>query len=99
MIRGFQERNFNCNYQLTTETSGYLAPNLEKLSTAFDMKYTYSDSIDDVKMVDFLDLKPELVEIKITKETVLEPNFGRTGQIQDQMPYMDRVLYNKLMAL
>lgn len=99
MIRGFQDRNFKCNYQLTTETSGYLAPNLKKLAAAFDIKYSYAESVDDVKTVDFLDLKPELIELKITNETVLEPIFGRTGQIQDQLPYMDRELYNRLMEL
>ena len=99
MIRGFQERNFGCNYQLTTETSGYLAPDLEKLAIAFGMKYSYIETIDDAGGVDFNDLKPEIIELKISSETVLEPNFGRTGQIQDQLPYIDRELFKKLMEL
>lgn len=99
MIRGFQERNFNCNYQLTTETSGYLAPDLKKLATAFGIKYSYVETINDVSGVDFNDNKPEIIELRVSKETVLEPNFGRTGQIQDQLPYMDRALFNMLMEL
>lgn len=98
MIRGFQERNFNCNYQLTTESSGYLAPNFKKLADAFGMKYTYIERIDDAKSIEFDD-KAELIELRITNETVLEPNFGRTGQIQDQLPYLERDLFNRLMAL
>lgn len=99
MIRGFQERNFNGNYQLTTETSGYLAPNLKKLAKAFGMKYSYVEKIEDTRGINYMDLKPELIELKITNKTTLEPNFGQTGQIQDQLPYMDRELFNKLMSL
>ena len=99
MIRGFQEKNFNGNYQLTTETSGYLAPDLKKLAEAFDMKYSYVEKTEDANDIDYMDLKPELIELRITSETVLEPNFGQTGQIQDQLPYMDRNIFDKLMAL
>lgn len=99
MIRGFQERNFACNYQLTTEASGYLAPDLDKIAYVFDMNYSLVQSEDDMSNVHFNDLEPGLIELRISKETVLEPNFGRTGSIQDQMPYMDRGLFNRLMSL
>lgn len=99
MIRGFQERNFNGNYQLTTEASGYLAPDLRKLAYAFDLKYSCVKSIEDTKSINIQDMKPELIELKISNETVLEPNFGRTGKIQDQLPYIDRELYNKIMSM
>lgn len=99
MIRGFQERNFEGNYQLTTETTGYLAPNIQKIAEAFDMKYSYVESANDINLVDFVDMKPEIIEVRISKNTVLEPNFGKNGFIQDQMPYLDRNIYNELMSL
>ena len=99
MIRGFQERNFNCNYQLTTESSGYLAPDIKKIALCFDLNYSLVQTIDDAGAIDFMDNSPGLIELRISSTTVLEPNFGRTGQIQDQMPYLDRERYNRLMSL
>jgi acetolactate synthase-1/2/3 large subunit len=100
MIRGFQGRNFSQNYQLTTADSGYVVPNLEKLATAFG--FTYYQMIktkEDIESLVLCNKTPEFIELSIDEETVLEPNFGRNGLIQDQIPYIDRLTFEKLMEL
>lgn len=99
MIRGFQEMNFDKNYSQTIEGEGYLAPNFEAIALSYDMKYLMVESIDDLKKVSLLEKEPTLIEIKIQRDTLLNPNFGRNGLIQDQRPYLDRDIFNKLMEL
>lgn len=99
MIRGFQERNFNCNYINTTKSSGYLSVDLKKLANAFDLPYTKVSTIEEVSSLKMSLNGPAMVEIALDMETTLIPNFGRNGLIQDQMPYIERDLFNELMSL
>lgn len=99
MIRGFQEANFDGNYQQTTEKSGYLSANYEKIARAYGLKYTKIETITDVEVFHFDSGKPQIVEIIISEETTLQPNFGSNGKIQDQRPYIDRKLYEEIMQL
>lgn len=99
MIRGFQEANFNGNYQCTTEGTGYSAPDFSGLASAYGLQYACVRDFDDIKKLSLDMGAPSLTEIMISTETVLNPNFGRNGKIQDQRPYIDRALYDELMNL
>ena len=54
---------------------------------------------DDLKSIVIDFNKPSIIEIKIPDITNLNPNFGRSGFIQDQRPNLSRELYDKLMQL
>lgn len=99
MIRGFQERNFNCNYINTTNNSGYLSTDFKKLAEAFGFTYCQYSTVEELQSADFSFTEPAFVEVSLNMDTVLVPNFGRNGLIQDQMPYIDRDLFDKLMGL
>ena len=99
MIRGFQEANFNKNYTQTIQGCGYSAPDFEKLAKAYDLPYTRITQEKDLVGLQLDTMKAELIEIVIPQYTLLNPNFGTNGKIQDQRPYMNRDLYNRLMEL
>jgi hypothetical protein len=54
---------------------------------------------EDIESLVLCNKTPEFIELSIDEETVLEPNFGRNGLIQDQIPYIDRLTFEKLMEL
>ena len=99
MIRGFQEANFNKNYSQTIEGKGYSVPDFSKIAGAFGLSFKRIICSEDIESSIGETEKPSIIEIDIPAETVLNPNFGRTGKIEDQRPYIDRVLYNKLIEL
>ena len=51
----------------------------------------------DLIKLNVLKRKPTIIEIVVKRDTLLNPNFGKNGFIQDQRPYLDRNLYNRLM--
>ena len=99
MIRGFQEANFNCNYSQTIEGKGYLAPNFKKIAEAYGLDYVLVKTDDDIKNLQLDSKKPAMIEVLIMGETILKPNFGRNGLVQDQYPYIERNFFDELMAL
>ena len=99
MIRGFQEANFDRNYSQTIEGKGYMAPDFEKIATAFDLTYIKIENISELNCELLADNTCILMEVLIPVETELNPNFGRNGVIQDQRPYMERDKFNELMRL
>ncbi len=99
MIRGFQEANFGGNYSQTIEDKGYSAPDFKKLAEAYELDYLLIESEKDIDKTIMLSERPAIIELKIPMSTVLNPNFGRNGLIQDQRPYISRELFNKLMQL
>lgn len=99
MIRGFQEANFDKNYAQTIEEKGYSSPNFQKLAEAYGLQYLLIEKEFDVSRLNKLGDKPALIELVMPEETSLTPNFGRNGLIQDQKPYLNRALYEKLMEL
>lgn len=99
MIRGFQEANFEKNYQQTTEKTGYTCPDYEKIANAYGLEYQNLSSESEVKAFELDANRPMIVELSIQDETLLVPNFGQNGFIQDQRPYIDRTLYEELMNL
>lgn len=99
MIRGFQERNFNKKYSLTTEKSGWQSPNFEKIAEAFGFHFLKIDNITSFQSLPNLPKGPVFVEVCYEGETNLIPNFGRTDCIQNQLPEMDESLFEELMML
>lgn len=100
MIRGFQEANFDKNYTQTIEGYGYSSPNFEKIASAYDLQYVKISGEKDIALFTNVNInQPSLIEIEMPVNTSLSPNFGRNGLIQDQRPYLDRELYEKLMRL
>lgn len=99
MIRGFQEANFEKNYLLTTAETGYTAPDFSKLAEAYGLQYSFIASESDISRLAIDMESPSIIEIELPVHTLLIPNFGRNGLIQDQKPYLDRDLFEKLMKL
>ena len=99
MIRGFQETNFNCNYSQTIEGNGYLAPSFKKIAEAYGLEYMLVKTETDITNLVLESSKPAFIEVLIPEDSILKPNFGKNGLIQDQYPYIERSLFDKLMAL
>lgn len=99
MIRGFQEANFEQNYAQTIEGTGYSTPDFSKIAKAYDIPYICIEEVTDIEKLESVEEGPKFVEIVIPVNTILKPNFGANGFIQDQRPYIDRELYEELMKL
>ena len=99
MIRGFQEANFDKNYSQTTNETGYSTPDFSKIANAYGLNYEKIECKKDIDTIDLNSGVPILIELGIHGDTLLEPNFGRNGLIQDQRPYLDRMLFDELMKL
>lgn len=94
MIRAWQERYLG-EYSLTTEKSGYLAPNCEKLAYAFEIPYYRIENEEDISKIAWNDECPALIEIVLDYETETKP----LNKLQDQSPLLERVLYDEIMKL
>lgn len=99
MIRGFQEANFDKNYSQTTNKTGYSTPDFSKIAKAYGLNYKKVECKKDVNGLAINYGTSKLIELVINEDTVLEPNFGRNGLIQDQRPYLDRTVFDELMKL
>jgi acetolactate synthase-1/2/3 large subunit len=103
MIRGFQEANFEKNYAQTIEGRGYSMPDFLKIAAAYGIPYCLVKNIDDLNRAEVVNILTSdsagFIELEISEETVLNPNFGGNGRIEDQRPYMDRELFEELMKL
>ena len=98
MIRGFQEANFNKNYIHTVEGTGYAAPDFSAIAKAYKLNYIMINTEEDLSKLDKVADEPTVVEVVVSDETILKPNFGKDC-IQDQKPYLDRSIYDELMRL
>lgn len=94
MIRSWQNRYLG-KCSLTTADSGYLSPNVELIARAFDFKYSFIKSIEDVERIDWNDFKPEVVEVYLDDKTETKP----LNNMNDQTPLIDRDLFNELLNL
>lgn len=99
MIRQFQEKNFDENYMHTTSASGYTTPDFSKVAYAYDIKFKKIENIQEIKEGIFETTQPCVIEIKLEENTYLNPNQGNTDYIQDQMPLIERDVYEKIMSL
>ena len=94
MIRSWQARYMD-QYSQTTCDSGYNAPDFEKISDGFDLKYTLIKCKEDLENFSFEEEKPELIEVIIPTEVETEPN----GNMHDQSPQIERDLYTEIMEM
>lgn len=99
MIRHFQEMYFQKNYFQTTFNSGYTNPNFEAISKAYNIPYTYINSVDSINGKLFKKLGPQFIEIDIDFPTYVLPKLVFGEPNQDQDPKINRNLYNKIMSL
>lgn len=96
MIRHFQEANFAENYFLTTSDSGYTAPSIQALANAYEIPYMQIDNPDALENAAEL-LKqagPAIIECVLPNKTYLMPKFGRSNNLSDQEPLLDRDKYH-----
>lgn len=99
MIRGFQEANFEKNYAQTIEGTGYSVPSFEKIAWAYGLEYLRVKNEQDLDKLEQLHEGPAIIEIEMPVNTLLNPNFGKNCLIQDQRPYLDRVMFEELMDM
>ena len=92
MIRQFQEKFLNSNFQSTTLTTGYSVPDFKKIATAYGLKY---QSLGDARNFRH-DTKPRLIELRLPETTYLYPSFGKDVKY-DQEPRIQRDLFDKIM--
>lgn len=68
-IMEFQKKVFPGAYFMTTEDSGYLAANYEKIAEAFSMKYYRIDKLDQISEFEFDFSCPQFIEVVIPSNT------------------------------
>lgn len=95
MIRHFQEMNFKERYSLTTERSGYLAPDFQALAAAYKLQFLRIEKPDYLSEAKNLlrNPGPALIECVLPSKTYLEPKFGKSQFLSDQEPLLDRETY------
>lgn len=98
-IREFQEKNFNRNYYQTTEKAGYQAADFKRTAAAFGLPYYKIKTPDDLGAVDFKAQAPAMIEVCLDMDTYMYPHQARCGHVQDQVPYLEREMYDYLMSL
>lgn len=96
MIRQFQEKNFNSNYKITTLTTGYSVPDFKKIAKAYNIKCVSINKLEELKHINIS--KPNFIEVNLDTVTYLEPAFGKDN-LFDQIPNINRELYNEIMEL
>lgn len=75
-----------------------MAPNFERIAHAYGLHYIKIENLNNLN--DKINInEPSIIELVLPVNTSLNPNFGRNGLIQDQRPYLDRELFDRLMKL
>lgn len=64
-IMEFQKKIFKRNYYKTTEETGYLAADFKGIANAFHLHYTLVKAPKDLKTLNLVDSKPQLIEILV----------------------------------
>lgn len=96
MIRQFQEKNFNKVYFSTIEDKGYSVPNFSKIAEAYGYNYYKINTTKDVDNIVFNRYDANFIEIELIGDTYLEPNWGRSEELHNQLPEMISELYTYL---
>lgn len=99
MIRHFQEMYFEGNYTQTTEEHGYTTPNFEKIALAYGLEYKKVILECDIQQGMCKGERPKLIEVVLENHTYIYPKLEYGKPNQDQSPFIDRKLYEKLMEL
>ena len=95
MIRQFQEKFLNSNFQHTTLTTGYSVPDFKLIAEAYGLKYQL---LTDLKEFRYSERDSKLIELRLPDTTYLHPAFGRDAKY-DQEPKIDRDLFSKIMKV
>ncbi len=98
MIRHFQEKNFESNYQITTGDSGYTTPSFKDVVQGYKIQHFLVTSTADLQSINVNTMLPQCIEVVLPEKTYLGPAFG-IDLAFDQIPKIDRDLFNLLMAL
>ncbi len=97
MIRHFQELYYDGCYYQTKPEGGYTAPNFSEIAKAYGIMGVRLESTDPISF-DCIN-EPALYEMIIQGDTYVTPKleFGKPNQ--DQMPPIDRAIYDRIMSL
>lgn len=101
MIRHFQEMYFEGNYFQTIPSGGFTSPDFGKLAGAYGLPYLLIKELSEVDSAAglLLDDKPAVIEIQLFEDTYVLPKLEYGRPNQDQEPLLDRMLYERLMAM
>ena len=94
MIRAWQERYLNKTSH-TSESSGYLAADFEKIAKAFNFKYILITDFKELSKIDFSNQEPEFIEIVVPSDSDTKPR----DKMSDQNPPLPRDIYEELSRL
>ena len=100
MVREFQDLYFKKNYQSTV--IGYGCPDLAKIADAYNFEYVRMESCDkdDAVLKEVLSRKvPVLIEVSVDMMAVLEPKIVYGHALDDQAPYLNAQMREKLESL
>ncbi|RAX54107.1 hypothetical protein CCY99_04720 [Helicobacter sp. 16-1353] len=99
MIRHFQEIYFDKNYVATTKDSGYSTPNFKKITKAYGLKYFKIIKKQDIKKHIFSYPKAAIIEVIFDFDTYVFPKLEFNKPNCDQLPPLERKLYQYLLNL
>lgn len=91
----------NKNYQKflhTTQDSGYAAPNIRKISQAYDINYTLYNEIADKNIIKSIlsSAKPSIIEAVISEDNDVFPILKIGDECQKLYPYIDNAIFERL---
>lgn len=99
MIRHFQEMYFNSNFFQTLGVGGYTVPEFEKIADAYGLAYYKICEEEDIKKLKIELNKPKIIEIFLNEYTYVYPKLEYGKPNQDQVPLLEREMYDYLMRL
>ncbi|MDD5570710.1 MAG: thiamine pyrophosphate-binding protein [Bacteroidales bacterium] len=103
MIVQFQDLYFNKNAVGTTKNSGYMVPDIECISKAYELKYyvVNKKNINDEKYIHkiFSCRGPAIIEVLIENKTIVSPKLEVNSPIEDLNPKLSREELKKSMLI
>ncbi len=78
----------------TTLDSGYSYPDFKKVAECYGLNYIQNGRDEELPVIDYS--KPNILELVIDKETVLEPSLPIGMECQNLSPQLPRALYEEL---
>lgn len=99
MIRAFQEIYFE-GYFMTTKQSGYTNPDFSSIAKAYNMKYYYLEKLDsNTDFSIFNDNSCSIIEIGVKYPTYVYPKLKFGEDNDNQLPYLDEMILDKIRKL
>ena len=97
MIKSRQSQKYNCEYILTTESTGYSVVDFSQIAKAYKIDYKQIGIGQDIGEIQELDQqRPHLIELVVPEEIELNPHLPIGNNIQDMYPSLDPNLYKRL---